>query len=97
MQARIECGFAGKSMGFDYLQWIKDKAEGYGITGLTYLKEDGTIAVVAEGEKRKLEKFSMKLSKGHFWHQIENFYLNWSDASGTFPSFEIATDEVNFM
>lgn len=89
MFKRIECGIAGKVFRSKYLKWIKRVAEGYGLTGVVFLKEDGTLDIIAEGEENYLRKFACKMEKGHFWHQIYNFYIKWSDASGEYPDFQI--------
>ncbi len=93
MHKRIECGMAGKSIRFDYLLWVKKLADRYGLSGIAFIKEDGSIKVVAEGEEKPLYKFACKLNKGHLWHDIENFYIDWSDASGEFPDFRVVEGE----
>ena len=93
MTKRIESGMAGKRMGFKYLSWIEGLALRYGLTGETYIKEDGSIFVIAEGEEKYLEKFTCKLSVGRFWHRMENFYADWSDATGKYSDFIIVVKE----
>jgi acylphosphatase len=93
MKKRIECGMAGKSIRFDYLLWAKNLAERYGLTGVAFIKEDGSIKVIAEGDEPSLSKLADKLSRGHLWHDIENFYIDWSSASEEFQDFRVIEGE----
>lgn len=93
MIKRIKSGIAGKSFGFDYLEWIRKMALGYGLKGIAFLKKDGTIEVIAEGEEKSLLKLANKLSTGGFWHSIENFYIDWMNATGEYPDFFISLSE----
>ncbi len=93
MNKRIECGMSGKSIRFDYLLWTKRLADRFGLTGVAFIKEDGSIKVIAEGGERPLSKFADRLSRGHLWHNIENFYIDWSDASGEYPDFRVIEEE----
>ena len=93
MQKRVEIGMAGKSMGFSYLLWIGRLSNRYGLTGTAFFKEDGSIKVIAEGEEKYLAKFAEKLEKGHLWHDIENFYIDWSDSSGEYHDFRVVEED----
>jgi len=94
MEKRIECGFAGRSMGFDYLSWIRNLACRFKVVGKTFIRSDGSIIVVAEGKERNLKRLARRLGHGHFWHQIENFYIKWKEATGEFSGFFVEKREV---
>ncbi len=90
MTKSIESGISAKLMGTSKLSAIKDAAINLGIKGIAFIKEDGSIKVIAEGEEKNLEKFAKRIERIFFFSSIENFYILWKDFKGEFSDFSIS-------
>jgi acylphosphatase len=86
----MESGIAGKGLGFDYLSRIKDQALKLGLVGTVFVKEDGSIKVIAEGIDVDLEKFAKTLEPSRFFSTVENFYILWKESDIKYKDFSIA-------
>lgn len=89
MIKKIESGIAGKGMGSDCLSSIKERAVELNLTGVVFLKDDGSIKVVAEGEEKDLIQFTKKIERKFFFSNIENFYVIWHESIREFSNFSI--------
>ena len=87
MLKRVESGVSGKGLGPDFLEGVRDLALSYGLVGIAFTRDDGSIKVIAEGEEKKLEKFVKKLHKRQFFSSIENTYALWREPTGEFQDF----------
>ncbi len=96
MLSRIESTMWGRRLDYNYLEWIARKADKYDLTGTTFFRDDGSIDVIAEGEEKYLEKFTKRLSRGHFFIRVENFSVVWSNPSGKYEDFSIFEKESSF-
>lgn len=65
------------------------KARKLGLVGTVQNMRDGSVYVVAEGEKEKLKGFYSILWKGPLLARVENVECKWSEASGAFEKFKI--------
>lgn len=85
---------SGKNLSYDYLLWINRQAIRFGIKGITFFKNDGSLKVVAEGEERNLLFFMKKLRRGRFllplFSPVENFSINWCEPKHDFEDFSIS-------
>jgi acylphosphatase len=74
--------------------WIRRHAIKYGLKGLTFFKNDGSIKIIAEGEERNLLIFIKKLKRGrHFFSiffSVENFSIVWHEPRNEFVDFSIS-------
>lgn len=85
----IEGGIAGKGLDYGYLSQIKHQADKLGLVGTVFIKEDGSVKVIAEGTDETLEEFAKELKPGHFFSTIENFYTIWSESNTKYTEFSI--------
>lgn len=86
----IESGIAGKGLDFDSLSKIKNQAIKLGIVGTTFMKDDGSIKVIAEGNDADLEEFAKTLKPSRFFSSIENFYILRKEPSVKYKDFSIS-------
>ena len=86
----MESGIAGEGLGFNILPKIKDQAVKLGIVGTVFVKDDGSIKVIAEGKDEDLEKFAKTLKLSHFFSRIENFYILWKGTDIEYKDFSIS-------
>lgn len=72
-----------------YRDFATRSARGLRLTGIVKNINDGSVAVVAEGEEATLLRFIDKLKRGSFLSQVEDVSVSWGDATGEFADFHI--------
>ena len=93
MLARVENTMWGRELNYDHLDWIGLRAVKFGLNGIVYFREDGSIKVIAEGEEEDLEKLESTLDYDNFPFRIENFSLTWHKPTGEFQDFTVLEKE----
>ncbi|MFH1391900.1 MAG: acylphosphatase [Candidatus Diapherotrites archaeon] len=86
---RIEILVSGRVQGVSFRAFALQIASSLGLKGFVKNLADGSVEVVAEGKKEKIEKFLTELKKGPPLSHIENIAVNKSKAIKEFSSFEI--------
>jgi len=64
-------------------------ARDLGLTGWVRNNPDGTVEIVAEGEKGKLENLVTWAKRGPMLAKVENVKVEWREASGEFENFDV--------
>jgi len=72
-----------------YRAFVSRNASALDLTGYVQNLDDGTVEVVAEGEKENLEKLISFLWKGPRMARIEDVKVEWKDATGNYSWFFI--------
>jgi len=94
MQKCIDSTISGRNLDHDYLLWIKTHAIRFGLKGVTFFKNDGSIKVVAEGEEKNLLFFINKLKRGRYFFSlfspIDNFSIAWHQPKNEFEDFSVS-------
>jgi len=57
MIKRIECIVSAERMGYNYLLWVGKTAKHFKLVGKAFVRDDGSIEIIAEGDDEKLAKF----------------------------------------
>ncbi len=65
------------------------EAERLGITGTVRNLPDGSVEVIAEGPKERLNEFLAWLHHGPDAAIVEKVEVRWEEATGSFPDFRI--------
>lgn len=65
------------------------KAHKVGVTGFVRNLSDGTVEVVAQGEKEKLERLIEYLHNGSMLSHVENVAVEWRAPQKIFDAFEL--------
>jgi acylphosphatase len=60
-----------------------------GLCGYARNQADGSVEVVVEGSRRKLEAYLARLQRGPSEAEVDWVDQDWSQASGDFTDFEI--------
>jgi len=84
---RIECRVTGRVQGVFYRDFARIFAGDIGVTGYATNLPDGSVRVVAEGERKKLVRFIAILQKGSPHSRVANVEAKWSSGTGEFSSF----------
>lgn len=86
---RLEMKITGRVQGVFYRSYTRDNARELGLTGYVMNKENGTVEVIAEGEKEKLDELLKRCRKGPEAAKVTEIKTNWKDAEEEFDEFNI--------
>ena len=86
---RIECKISGLVQGVFFRDFADSNARNLGLTGSVRNKHDGSVFVIAEGEKDILQKFLVLLQKGTPYSKVEKVETKWLPATGEFEGFTV--------
>jgi len=81
---------AVQAVGFRY--FAREMAQKMGLFGYAKNLADGSVEIVAEGEKEVLEQFLAMCQQGPPHAKIEDVKVEWSDTNGQYHSFDVAYD-----
>jgi acylphosphatase len=79
----------GIVQGVGYRYFIQDHAQVLGITGYARNCPDGSVEVVAEGDKGQLELLLAAAKDGPRGGQVDDVEIEWSEAARKCYSFEV--------
>ena len=85
----VECKVTGRVQMVMYRDFAKRKAEALGLTGEVENRQDGSVRVLAQGEKKKLGVFIQKLRRGPLFAHVEQIETIWRSPTKTFQTFEL--------
>lgn len=87
---RIIVKVHGRVQGVFFRSNTQKKAEELGLSGLTRNKDDGTVLIVAEGEKEKLNQLINWLKDGGPpFAKIDKVDIKWGEGTGEFDGFNV--------
>ena len=89
-QARIQATVHGLVHGVNFRYFVRRHAAELGLTG--YVRNvllDGTVEVVAEGERDKLEQLLRYLHQGPRMARVERVDVAWSELTGDYSGFDV--------
>lgn len=72
-----------------YRDFATRKARGLSLVGEVKNLPDGTVEVIAEGSREKLEAYILKLRKGSLLSEVERVEHSYSSPTGSYSSFSI--------
>jgi len=75
-----------------YRDFATRKARGLHLVGEVQNLPDGTVRVIAEGSKEKLEAYVQKLWKGSVLSRVEAVNVEYQTATGEYKYFDINYD-----
>lgn len=87
--AHIECRVTGRVQMVMYRDFTQRKARLLELFGFVRNNPDGSVTVVAEGEKEGLTRFIEKLHKGSLLARVDDVEVEWKAATGEFKDFLI--------
>jgi len=85
LQARVH----GQVQGVGYRFYVRKQAAALGVRGYVRNLPDGSVEVVAEGERLVLEQLLRALERGPSGAVVERIDVHWEPAEGRFGGFEI--------
>ncbi|HEX8033946.1 MAG TPA: acylphosphatase [Ktedonobacterales bacterium] len=87
--ARLTARVRGDVQGVGYRFFAQRQASALGLRGYVRNLPDGSVEVVAEGERGLLQQFVNVLQRGPSAAIVEAVDTTWSNAEGAFGGFQI--------
>ena len=86
---RLEAIVEGRVQGVMYRDFVMRAALRLSLTGEAENLSDGTVRVVAEGERGILNALLTELGQGSFFAEVTNVAPSFTRASGGFKGFSV--------
>ena len=87
---RLHAVVHGDVQGVGFRYFVQRTAQQLGVAGWVRNNDDGTVELVAEGERDRLEELRRAVEKGPRSAHVERVEARWSGASGTLRGFELS-------
>jgi len=88
-QARLVVTIHGYVQGVGFRFFVRQHALALGLTGYVRNQRDGTVYVVAEGERSRLQQLVERLQRGPSEAEVQRVDINWQPATGEFSRFDV--------
>jgi acylphosphatase len=86
---RLHATVSGFVQGVNFRYYTLGQAQNLGVRGYVRNCEDGTVEVVAEGERSVVDRLLAWLHAGPPSAYVEKVDYAWEDAQGEFRQFEV--------
>ena len=86
---RLEAHVRGRVQGVAFRWHTRAQARRLGLTGWVRNLPDGSVRLVAEGDRETLVRLGEWLEHGPDHARVDGCDLNWSDAAGKWTDFHI--------
>ena len=87
---RLELQVHGRVQGVAFRWSTRRQAAAFGLTGWVRNLADGSVRIVAEGDADRLQLLLTWAQNGPDHARVDRVEADWSQAVGSFTSFEIA-------
>jgi acylphosphatase len=91
-QARLHIQVYGIVQGVFFRSSTEEKASSLGLTGWVKNRKDGSVEILAEGERSDLEALLSWCEKGPEGSKVDKVEHSWDEFKGEFHSFYITYD-----
>jgi acylphosphatase len=88
-QARLHATIRGRVQGVSFRYYTAHRARDLDLTGYVRNKPDGTVEVVAEGSRARLEELLSFLRVGPRGAVVTDVDFRWPEPVGRFDRFEV--------
>ncbi len=89
MNVRLHARVSGVVQGVGFRYFTRQLASGLGLTGWVRNIPDGTVELVAEGPRDRLEHLLDAFSEGPHGSSVRGVTSDWSEATGEFSDFGV--------
>lgn len=86
---RLHAIVHGRVQGVGFRAFVVDRGIAIGAKGWARNRWDGTVEVLAEGDRKTLEKLIAALRSGPRMANVTRVDVDWQPASGEFSSFHV--------
>jgi len=84
---RIHARVTGRVQGVGFRYFVLGEAETIGLTGWVRNRRDGSVEVIAEGEKEQLSNLVLSLERGPRSSIVNDVKVEWLEGTGEFSAF----------
>ena len=88
-KASLQVRVIGKVQGVGFRYFTEGVAEELGVSGYVMNCHDGSVEVIAEGERKIVEEFLGRLKQGPRGARVERVEETWTPYTGRFPGFTV--------
>jgi acylphosphatase len=89
MIQEIECNITGRVQLVMFRDFSKRMAKRFSVSGFAKNLNNGSLKVVAQGEKEQLEKYIKLLKKGPILAKVDDIKIVWKKPTEDFNGFKI--------
>lgn len=93
MKARLHARIDGHVQGVGFRAFVLENALELGLTGWVRNRWDGSVEVVAEGEREVLERLLSLLRRGPRAAYVSELKFDWLEAKDEFQDFRLRRTE----
>lgn len=86
---RLHAVVRGDVQGVGFRYFVQRHADALGLQGWVRNNEDGTVEVVAEGDKPDLERLKRSLEEGPRMARVARVDAEWMKATGGLEGFDL--------
>ena len=94
MMARATIRVYGEVQGVGFRAWVARKAVKLGLKGYVENQPDGSLLVVVEGERGRIEELVEECRRGPPLSRVESVEVEWGSYLGEFEDFEVRWSEL---
>lgn len=87
----------GRVQGVGFRQFVKKQADFFGLKGFVRNREDGSVIVVAQGEREGLNDFLLSIQNGPLLSKVSGVSYCWRENTGYYEGFAINVDNKSFI
>jgi acylphosphatase len=87
---RLAASVRGMVQGVGFRYFVVQEARQLALTGYVANKYDGSVDVVAEGPRDRLESFLGLIRRGPRASVVKDVVVHWDEATGEFTRFDVA-------
>jgi acylphosphatase len=87
--ASLHATIEGRVQGVGYRAFVEQTAYSLRLSGWVRNRWDGSVEVLAEGERQDLEQLLAALYRGPRAANVTNIQLEWQNATGEFSRFYV--------
>lgn len=87
---RLHAVIRGDVQGVGFRYFVQRRADQLGLRGWVRNNDDGTVEVLAEGQRPDLEQLKHALEEGPRMARVERVDTQWSNATGNLDRFDFA-------
>lgn len=87
--ARLRIVVSGRVQGVFFRGATADQARALGVTGYARNLADGTVEIIAEGQRSALTGLAAWARRGPRSARVEEVVIEWSDLLGEFADFTV--------
>jgi len=94
MMARATIRVYGEVQGVGFRAWVARKAVRLGLKGYVENQPDGSLLIVVEGERGRIEELVEECRRGPPLSRVESVVVEWGSYLGEFEDFEVRWSEL---